>query len=221
MRMEAIMTKLKEIFDEFGDYPKNINCDNQFNNKEFIDYMTSKGKNSLIERFWRTLAGILQRARKGTKNFDWVKNLKDIVDNYNSQWHRTLKATPKQVLAGKKENPVQPKFVEATLEVGDKVRIRRERSIFDKGDVVTWSEEIYKIIGKTDHMFRIKNLNTGEVKRTYHSEELSQTFTKPPPKKQVVKKVVEKPKLNLKEVIAKRKVARMVKKPVWLENYNT
>jgi hypothetical protein len=37
------MEKLKEIFDDLGGYPENINCDNQFNNKEFVDFFTSKG----------------------------------------------------------------------------------------------------------------------------------------------------------------------------------
>ena len=53
-------------------YPKNINCDKQFNVPEFRDFFTKKGtnlwfsepeqphKNAIIERFWRTLALILQ-----------------------------------------------------------------------------------------------------------------------------------------------------------------
>ena len=43
MRMDTIMDDLKDMFEnDFGDYPENINCDNEFNNKEFIDYFTSK-----------------------------------------------------------------------------------------------------------------------------------------------------------------------------------
>ena len=87
--------------------------------------------------------------------------------------------------------------------------------------MTTWSKEIYQIIGRTDHMFKLKNLNTGEeVKRAYHPEELSITFSQPPPKKQVVKRV-EKPKLNPKETIAKIKEVRIKKIPVWKREYAT
>lgn len=159
MRMDTIMSKLKEIFDEFGElvndngYPRNINCDQQFNKKEFVDFFTSKGtrlwfsqpsqphKNALIERFWRTLAQILQRARNSIGSFDWIKELPDIVSNYNQTYHNTLKATPKQVLEGMKKNPVKKKVVESNLDVGDRVRVRQEKSIFAKGDLSTWRKD--------------------------------------------------------------------------------
>jgi hypothetical protein len=41
--MDTIMDDLKDMFEnDFGGYPENINCDNEINNKEFIDYFTSK-----------------------------------------------------------------------------------------------------------------------------------------------------------------------------------
>ena len=85
MRMGTIMEKLKEMFEELGGVPENINADNQFNVPEFTDFFTKNGtnlwfsqpdqphKNAVIERFWRTLALLLQRMREGIKNFDWPK----------------------------------------------------------------------------------------------------------------------------------------------------
>ena len=98
MRMDTIMEKVQDIFDNtFSGYPENINCNNKFNNKQFIDFFTSKGtrlyfsqpvqpnKNSVIERWGRTLALLLQRMREGHGGglFDWVKVLPDAVENYN------------------------------------------------------------------------------------------------------------------------------------------
>ena len=40
---ESMMSKLKEIFEELGFYPENINCDNQFDVPEFTDLFTKKG----------------------------------------------------------------------------------------------------------------------------------------------------------------------------------
>ena len=197
MRMETIMEKLQDIFDnDLKGYPQNINCDQQFNNKEFVDFFTEKGahlwfsqpeqphKNAIIERFWRTLALLLQRMREGIKSFDWAKALPDVVANYNSEYNRSIKATPKQVFEGKKENPIQRKVVESVLEVGMKVRIKHQRGILEKGDVRTFSKEIYQIIAKKGKKNTLKNLTTGEeLKRTYTDEELTQTFTEPVKKK--------------------------------------
>ena len=104
MRMETIMSKLKEIFEELEFYPETINCDNQFNVKEFTDFLSKKGtslwfsqveqphKNALIERLWRNLAMLLQRMREGIKNFDWPKALPYVVDNYNSTLSQNSKS---------------------------------------------------------------------------------------------------------------------------------
>ena len=68
------------------DFPK-ISIVITFNVPEFTDFFTKKGTNlwfsqpsqphkqALIERFWGTLALLLQRMREGIKNFGWVKAL--------------------------------------------------------------------------------------------------------------------------------------------------
>ena len=159
--MGTIMEKLKDIFkDDFSGYPANINADNQFNVPEFTAFFTKQGtilwfsqpdqphKNSVIERFWRTLALLLQRMREGIKNFDWPKALPEVVENYNTTWHRSIKATPLQVLEGKKENPIERKVVESILKKGIRVRIKTKQHLFQKGDAQTFSRDIYQIIEK-------------------------------------------------------------------------
>ena len=144
MRMDTIMSKLKEIFEEFGYYPKKYKMRPTIQQEGFADFFTNKGtrlwfsqpeqphKNALIEIFLRTLARILQRARNAIKGFNWVKELPEVVSNYNSKFHETLKATPKQVLEGKKQNPVKKKVVETNLKVGDRVRIRGTKQYLRK-----------------------------------------------------------------------------------------
>ena len=49
LRMDTLMYNLKDMFEnDFGGILENINCDNEFNNKEFIDYFTSKGTRLLL-----------------------------------------------------------------------------------------------------------------------------------------------------------------------------
>ena len=233
MRMTTIMTSLKEIFKEPGGYPENINCDNQFNVPEFTNFFTKQGtklwfsqpeqpwKNSLIERLWRTLALLLSRMRHGIKSFDWTKTLPDAIENYNSTWHRSIKATPLEVLEGKKENPIERKVVESVLKKGDRVRVKTKKSIFEKGDIQQFSNDIYLIVEKKGRtMNRLRNLNTGEeLKRWYKEIELEQTFSTPenPKRLELVKKEIEKPKLDLEKTIAKTRPKRLIKKPVRLD----
>lgn len=75
-------------------------------------------------------------------------------------------------------------MVKSLLEKGDKVRIKYKKTSFDKGDVATFSEDIYQIIEKRGHKNTLKILTTGEIlTRTYTDEELNQTFSKPERKK--------------------------------------
>ena len=66
-------------------------------------------KNAIIERFWRTLALLLQRMREATKNFDCTKALPEAIENYNTTYHTSIKATPTEIIEGKKENPIEEK----------------------------------------------------------------------------------------------------------------
>ncbi len=223
--LETCMDNVKDIFEnDFGGYPENMNTDNQFNRKAFIDFFTSKGtrlwfslpdqkntKNSLIERFWGTLAKILERAREVSTDvggFNWPKALPDIVGNYNNELHRTLNATPNEVWEGEKKNPVERKVVETKLKKGMRVRIKYAKGVFEKGDVRTFSKEIYKIVEKKGKINALQNIESGEIlKRLYHDDELDQTFDRPEVKAQREKREKVPPKPPSGETIAQR-VAR-------------
>ena len=115
---------------------------------EFTNFFTKQGtklwfsqperphKQALIERFWRTLALLLQRMRKGTKNFDWPKALPDAIENYNGHGVE-VSATPLELLEGKKENPIERKVVESVLKKGMRVRVKTKKAIYSKGDIQT------------------------------------------------------------------------------------
>ena len=133
--------------------------------------------------------------RSGIKNFDWAKALPDVIENYNNTYHRSIKASPNEVWEGKKENPIERKIVESVLKKGDKVRIKTKKTLFSKGDIQTFSRDIYEIIKKTDHKNTLRNLTTGkDVKRIYTDEELEQTFMKPEePKAKKKPRIIEIP----------------------------
>lgn len=112
-----------------------------------------KRNNAIVERFNRTIRSVLQKYfySKDTKN--WVDILPDLLENYNSTEHSTIKAKPIDVWNNKDNNKQKLKFPKLTIKVGDKVRILKRHSDFvKKSDVKVWTKNIYtveRVEGKT------------------------------------------------------------------------
>ena len=183
----------KTIFKKFGKYPENINVDNEFDNNEFKKLMAEHGtkiwfsyadegfidaKNSLIERFWATLAKGISKYIRATKKKDWVNWLDNVVDAYNNTIHSTTGQTPNDLFDNKASSKQEPKFIENKLNVGDYVRIITKKKGFGaKGDQQTFSDEIYQIVRADEerkNRWVLENIETKkEAKRPYLERDLS------------------------------------------------
>jgi hypothetical protein len=180
-KSETIMTNIKDIFKEMG-IPKNMNCDNEFNTKIFNSYMNTHNvtvffsqpdeinKNAIVERWNRTIAETLQKWRIATGKHDWAKVLPKFISNYNNTWHSTIKATPYDVFNLKAINTQKLKTVGISLNVGDQVRIKLKKSIFAKGDEISYSTTIYTIIENDKQKFKLRNNNTNEELKTLYKQ---------------------------------------------------
>jgi len=174
----TIIAAVKKIFDVMG-APKAINCDNEFDTKEFDALMQQLeirvyfsdpyevNKNSVVERFNRTLATLLQRWRVGSGSYDWPKALPKLVQNYNSTYHSTIKARPIDVWESIGQNLQTRVFLSPLFKVGDKVRIKRHKKIFDKGDALTLSKEIYVVSGMKNGRVELVDESGVAVEKTY------------------------------------------------------
>lgn len=155
-RASTILECLEKIFDKHG-FPKNINCDLEFNNKTLTDYAERNNikmhyseandtiKNVIVERWNRTIANLLQKNRNASKDYDWYSYLSEVVDNYNHSYHRTIKEKPFDIFNGittSKQNIIK---YDHQFKVGDKVRIQNKKELFDKGDVTTFSKDVYVV----------------------------------------------------------------------------
>lgn len=150
--------------------PDNIQTDNEFNKADFIDILDKTNtkfrfshpdeinKNPIVERVNGTIANYLQKVRISTKRYDWNNYLYDIVDNYNNTYHSTIKDTPSNVFLKGKLNKQTYNIIENPLQVGDKVRIVNKKKIFDKGDVIKLSKEIYIVEKVTKTKAKINGL---------------------------------------------------------------
>ena len=113
--------------------------------------------------------------------------LPELVEDYNNTVHSSIKMTP--IEASKKKNeltvwrnlypdrykiqPTTPKF-----SVGDKVRITKEKDVFEKGYTTKWKEEIFKIkeIQNTNPVtYKLQDLDDEEIKGTFYEPELQKT----------------------------------------------
>ncbi len=182
--MPNIIKYTKQIFEEMG-APKNLNLDNEFNKSEFNKLMTQLNiythysdpgeinKNAIVERANRTIAGLIQKWRVATNRYDWNKVLPDIVYNYNHTKHSTIKATPADVWQRKDINKQKIIKKPAIFKVGDKVRLKIKKQVFDKGDVITHSKEVYIIDRIVGNKYQLKDSNQSIIKLKYKDYELS------------------------------------------------
>lgn len=152
-----IIKKIMSIFEIMGT-PYKIQCDNEFNTREFNKLMKELkinvnysdpdeiNKNAIVERSNRTLRSLLEKYRLYNKNNNWYKYLKIIVEVYNDTEHDTIKHKPIDVWEGKYFNEQEVTRFTPDYKVGDIVRKVIKKKIFDKIDELKHTKELYKIL---------------------------------------------------------------------------
>ena len=182
---ETIIKNLKDIFDVMG-VCRIINCDNEFNKTKINDLFQKLdirvkfsqpdeiNKNAIVERVNGTIASMLQRWRVATNKYNWHAILPSIVDNYNNTYHSTIKALPKDVFNFDDTNKQTIIKLDNSFKVGDKVRTKIRKKVFDKGDILTNSKTIYLIDSIDKNKITIRNTETDNIlKTTYKPQELT------------------------------------------------
>ena len=176
---ESIMKKYDDkvmIGQSKGINIKNVTSDDgsEFNNKIFKALLNKHGirqwitkagtpnKLPIIERFHRTLRHMMNIYFDNYNTMKYTDVLDDIITNYNTSIHRTLKNTPtkiflKEALYKQKKNvSINP------FKVGDTVRKTTNKKVFDKGEK-TFSHQLYVITKVNFYSFNLKNKTTGEL----------------------------------------------------------
>ena len=159
----SVSIALKSILDNLEHYPNTLITDEglEFYNKnvqEILDdfgihhySIKSKMKASIIERFNRTLRQKLEKyfVKNNTKN--WVDVLDKFIENYNNTPHRSIGMAPSAVSDENSKQVFKHLFPDIELETqprlskGNIVRILKEKTIFQKGYVQSWTDECFKI----------------------------------------------------------------------------
>ena len=149
-----------------------------------VYYTTGPKKNSMVERFNRTLKERIERYFTETGTKKWVNILADFVSNINHSVNRSIGLPPSEVTLEnadkiwKKLYPNAGKNPKCDLILeGDRVRKVLPSNIFSKGYHQSWSDQLYTVdsIEKSMGMclYHLKN-DEGEIlPRKYYTLELN------------------------------------------------
>ena len=109
-------------------------------------------KAALVERWNRTLKEQIWKYFTAWNTHKWVDQLQVLVNNYNHRVHRVIKEKPANVntknamiIWERIHGSVKKKKPSKLLQVGDRVRLSKVKSIFAKGYLPNWTEEEFFI----------------------------------------------------------------------------
>lgn len=194
---DAIITAFKEILSNTTQRPERLASDKggEFNSLKFKQFMKANDiiynhtnnedtKCGIVERCIRTLKSKISKYLTYKNTYKYIDVLPDIVKSYNNTYHRTIKMAPSevneknilQVYRNMKESwhiPAKKKYPK--IKVGDYVRMSKSKTVFEKGYLKNWTEEIFKVqtvIRGNPILYRLVDLADEEIEGTFYEAEI-------------------------------------------------
>lgn len=193
---EEVTKAFQKILNK-GRAPKNLQTDNgkEFYNKHFQSLMKKYDVNhystfSIIkagqaERLVRTIKEKLYKRFSLHGSYKWYNMLDDVILEYNSSKHRTIKMQPNKVTTKSVEEKLlntvynHIKITEKSkLKVGDVVRISKYKHIFDKGYIPSWTSELFhisKVKNTYPVTYLLEDFQSQPISGGFYKEELQKT----------------------------------------------
>ena len=186
-----VATSFKSMFSK-GRTPKKIWVDKgkEFYNKDLKSLLESRScslysteneeKPCIVERWNRTMKEKMFKYFSANSTRKYIDVPDDMVNNYNNTRHLSIKMTPVEASLKKNETTVwrnlypdherrtrrpNPKF-----SVGDRIRITKKKTVFEKGYTPRWTEEVFTVskIQYTDPVtYNISDYNGEEIQGTF------------------------------------------------------
>ena len=140
-------------------------------------------KAAIVERFNRTLKHRLWRYFTSKNKQEWTQILQDAVYAYNHSIHRSIKQKPADVSADNvgeirdiMNNRPEPSKGKDDIKVGDTVRISKVKTIFEKGYLPNWTEEIFTVsFVNRKHKpitYKLKDYNNEVIDGSFYRHEI-------------------------------------------------
>ena len=193
-RGESVAEAFAEIFKNSDRKPLKLWVDKgkEFYNKSVKSlgielYSTeNEEKSCVVERWNRTMKEKMFKYFTANSTNRYIDILPDMVNRYNKTRHSSIKMTPEK--ASKKANErtvfmnlygdLEPFEAKPKFSVGDKVRITKKKSTFEKGFTPNWTEEVFTVsqIQYTDPItYKIKDSNDEVIQGTFYENELQKS----------------------------------------------
>ena len=193
-----VATAFQDIFQKSGRRCKKLFCDRgtEFYNANLRRVLDSNGgiqlystnnepKASIAERFIRTLRSKIESNYILTQSTVWYDILPQLIHEYNTTRHRTIKMTPEQASKLEKSETVYENLMSRNGEsnavkfvAGDKVRISVHKRIFEKGATANWSEEVFEvseILPTQPITYKLRDLAGEDIQGGFYKEQLQKT----------------------------------------------
>lgn len=157
----------------------------EYNINRYSTY--SENKSAVVERFNRTIKTNIWKYFVANQTRDWINKINELVNEYNNKEHSTIKMSPIQAL--RNEEKVREVYrdkdikllkydSEPKFQVGDYVRISRDKGIFEKAINPHWSTEVFiihKVISSNPPTYVIRD-KLGEITQgSFYENELQKT----------------------------------------------
>jgi hypothetical protein len=135
-----------------------------------------------VERFNRTLKTRLWKYFTTKKTLKYIDVLDSIVNSINHSYSQPIGCTPVEVTR-ENENLIRQRLYgnlvpkdNFTFNVGDYVRIAKEKKTFEKGYQPNFTEEVFVIDKKLKRnpvVYKLKDLHSENIEGVFYKEELS------------------------------------------------
>jgi hypothetical protein len=140
---------------------------------------------SMAERANRTIKERLYRFFSEQNTTRWVDAIQQIVDGINASVNRITGVAPNSVTFENAQSLFEKLYKDEAkdtrkpLSVGQIVRISKERGVFDKAYLPTFTDELFRIRsvggGKPVTAYKLEDLSGEEILGTFYREELVPT----------------------------------------------
>lgn len=197
----SMIDAFRYIFTSSNRKPENMQTDKgtEFVGEKFQNFLKNEGvhfyttqnpdsKAALVERFNRTIMEKIFRYFTHNNTQRYIDVIQDLVDGYNASVHSTIRMKPRDVdlynAALAYQNLKRNFRVADTLQkfnVGDTVRISKQKGTFEKGYKTNWTEEFFKVYRVVKHrrpiVYMLEDVEGEKILGTFYTEEL-QKITK-------------------------------------------
>ena len=139
----------------------------------------NESKSVIAEIFIRTLKNKLYKHTTAIGKNVYYDVLDDVVNEYNSNKHSTIKMKPIDVIDNKRVYIDEHNEKDSRFKVDDRVRICKFKNIFAKGYTPNWSKEIFivdEINDTVPYTYNLKDLNDEEIIGSFYDKELQKSI---------------------------------------------